>query len=467
MGKLPSTKRDFGSLTSRFRSPRLHVAAVAAAGIALAVLLAFPSYDAEAGRELHGSAAATEALERLTVPLELRLPPAPESAPALSTLEQPPAQAETSDWETITVRRGDTLAAIFQRHKLPARDLHAVMALGKPTETLKRLYPGQQFRVRVDDEGRLDTLVYKIDALEALYVERGSDGTFSSRADKRPLETRTNFASAVIEHSLFLAGQSAGLSNALIMELANIFGWDVDFVLDIRRGDSFNVLYEEHYLDGRKLKDGAILAAQFTNQGKTYEAIRFETGDGQVSYYAPDGLSMRKAFLRSPVHFSRISSGFGNRYHPVLNRMRSHKGVDYAAPTGTPIRAAGDGKVIFRGWKGGYGRTVIIQHGGRYSTLYAHMSRFASGVDSGSRVRQGQVIGYVGMSGTATGPHVHYEFRISGVHRNPLTVQLPKADPIGEDFREVFEQRARRLLAQLKLHKQTELAMRDQDEHTP
>lgn len=441
----------------------MHLYAVLAAGTALAALLTFPSYDAGAVRDASAAGeTAADALQRVTVPLELRLPSEPEINRAeieLTPLERPPVEEKKApDWETVTVRRGDTLAAIFKRYKLSAGDLHEVMALGKPTETLKRLYPGQQFQLQVDAEGKLQALVYKIDALESLYVERGPEGTFTAKAETRPLETRTNFATASIDNSLFLAGQKAGLSNGLIMELADIFGWDIDFVLDIRNGDSFNVLYEEHYLDGEKVKDGAILAAEFTNQGKTYQAIRYEAQDGRATYYAPDGLSMRKAFLRSPVHFSRISSRFGKRHHPIHNRVRSHKGVDYAAPSGTPIRASGDGKVIFRGWKGGYGRTVIVQHGGRYSTLYAHMSRFGS-VKTGSRVRQGQVIGYVGMSGTATGPHLHYEFRINGVHRNPLTVRLPKADPIGDDYREAFERHASRLLAQLDLHKQTELAL--------
>lgn len=474
--KHSSAQRDYKSLagsSSRTgpngRRYRLHLFAVVAAGTALATLLAIPSFEANAIRDEAPAQVGSPGSKRVTVPLELELKggPAPEPLAQLnlSPLEQPPAEPEADtgtdegDWEAVTVQRGDTLAAIFNRQNLPARDLHDIISLGEPTDTLKRLYPGQEFRIRVDEHGRLQSLVYKIDALESLRVERDAEGQFTAEAQTRPLEVRTSFASAQITNSLFLSGQEAGLANGLIMELADIFGWDIDFVLDIREGDSFNVLYEEHYLDGEKVKDGAILAAEFTNQGKTYQAVRFEDADGRGTYFAPNGLSMRKAFLRSPVHFSRISSRFGKRHHPVYNRVRSHKGVDYAAPTGTPIRAAGDGKVIFRGTKGGYGRTVILQHGGRYSTLYAHMSRFASGMKTGTRVKQGQVIGYVGMSGTATGPHLHYEFRINGVHRNPLTVQLPQADPIGDDHRDIFERHARRVLAQLDLHKQTELAL--------
>jgi murein DD-endopeptidase MepM/ murein hydrolase activator NlpD len=238
----------------------------------------------------------------------------------------------------------------------------------------------------------------------------------------------------------------------MIMELAAIFGWDIDFALDIRRGDHFTVVYQEYYLEGKKVRDGDILAAEFTNQGKSYRAIRYVDADGNAGFYTPEGLSLRKAFLRTPVKFSRISSRFTlHRKHPILNRIRAHKGVDYAAPRGTPIRATGDGKVVFRGRKGGYGRTIVIQHGSKYSTLYGHMSRYNGKVKLGRRVRQGQVIGYVGSSGLATGPHLHYEFRIDGVHRNPLTVKLPVAEPIAKRYRDDFQKLATPLIAQLEL----------------
>jgi murein DD-endopeptidase MepM/ murein hydrolase activator NlpD len=236
------------------------------------------------------------------------------------------------------------------------------------------------------------------------------------------------------------------------MELANIFGWDIDFALDIRQGDSFSLLYEEHYLDGEKLRNGRILAAEFHNRGDRFQAVLFTDPDGRGQYYSPDGKSMRKAFLRSPVDFRRISSTFQReRFHPVLGERRPHRGVDYAAATGTPIKAAGDGRVITRGVQGGYGNTVIIQHGNNITTLYAHLSRFQKGVTNGSRVRQGQVIGYVGKTGLATGPHLHYEFRINGRHQNPLTVKLPDAEPIPSKYREAFQQQSRPLLAQLDL----------------
>ena len=238
-----------------------------------------------------------------------------------------------------------------------------------------------------------------------------------------------------------------------------MFGWDVDFALDIRKGDSFSLLFEQHYLDGEKLRDGKILAAEFTNQGNKYRAILFTDPEGNSQYYSEDGKSMRKAFLRSPVDFRRISSTFQReRFHPVLGKKRPHRGVDYAAASGTPIKAAGDGKVIFRGVKGGYGNTVVLQHGSNITTLYAHMSRFRKGVTSGSRVKQGQTIGYVGKSGLATGPHLHYEFRINGVHRNPLTVKLPDAAPIQAKYKAEFMEQSRQLLAQLDLFKRVQVA---------
>ena len=233
------------------------------------------------------------------------------------------------------------------------------------------------------------------------------------------------------------------------MNLAGIFAWDIDFVLDIRQGDQFSVIFEEFWRDGARVAEGEILAAEFVNQGERYRALRYEVPDGRVDYFTPDGRSVRKAFVRAPLAFSRISSNFNpRRRHPKLNTIRAHKGVDYAAPTGTPVKAAGDGKIIFRGRKGGYGNTVIVQHGGNITTLYAHLSRFSKR-RNGSRVGQGQVIGYVGATGLATGPHLHYEYRRHGVHLNPRTVKLPDAEPLAADLRADFDAHARSLLQQL------------------
>ena len=252
------------------------------------------------------------------------------------------------------------------------------------------------------------------------------------------------------------------------MEIVNIFGWDIDFVLDIRNGDRFRVLYEELYLDGEKVGEGEIIAAEFWNQGRHLTAYRYQTRDGDVSYFDSDGNSMRKEFIRTPVAFSRISSRFSTgRKHPILNKVRAHNGIDYAAPSGTPIKAAGKGKVIFAGVKGGYGNVLILKHGQRYSTLYAHMRGFAKGIRVGSRVNQSQTIGYVGASGLATGPHLHYEFRIDGVHRNPQTVPLPKASGIASSEKPQFRLQSSRLAAQMTMFAEAATLASSTSSNTP
>ena len=257
-----------------------------------------------------------------------------------------------------------------------------------------------------------------------------------------------------------MSGSRAGLSDNTIMQLAGIFGWDIDFALDIRNGDQFSVIYETRYLDGEKIGDGDIIAAEFTNQGKSYQAVRYTDAANDNEYYSASGRSMRKAFLRTPVKFSRISSRFTKkRWHPVLKKWRSHRGVDYAASRGTPVKATSNGKITHRGRKGGYGKAVFIQHGKTYTTVYGHLNSYAKGLRKGSKVKQGQIIGYVGSTGLATGPHLHYELRVNGVHRNPRTVALPKADPIASSERAAFEQIASVRLEQLSNNKRIMLAM--------
>jgi murein DD-endopeptidase MepM/ murein hydrolase activator NlpD len=256
----------------------------------------------------------------------------------------------------------------------------------------------------------------------------------------------------VIESSLFASGRAAGLSSDLLLRLANdIFGWDIDFALDIQPDDTYTIVYEKKFRDGEYLNDGRILAAEFVNAGRTYRAVRFESADGRIAdYFTPEGKSMRKQFLRAPVEFKYISSSFNpRRFHPVLNITRAHQGVDYAAPKGTPVKASGDGKVSFVGAKGGYGNAIILEHGGAVSTLYAHLSRFANGVRSGTRVKQGDVIGFVGSTGTATASHLHYEYRINGVHKNPRTVSLPDAHPIPFSYFAAFQSASDGPLSQL------------------
>ena len=357
--------------------------------------------------------------------------------------------AVAAAWKEAIVAKGDNLSRIFARSGISAVDLDKIMTLGAAVNTLKRIYPGQTLQLRADDSGRLQELRYEESPTLGLLVRRDGE-KFTATSIHRIPDRQVAHASSVIESSLFESGQEAGMTDGMTMDLAGIFGWDIDFALDIREGDRFTVIYDELYLDGERIGEGHILAAEFINQGQVYRAIRYTDAEGHTAYYTPDGHSLRRAFLRTPVEFSRISSGFNlKRKHPILNRIRAHKGVDYAAPQGTPVKATGDGRIVFRGVKGGYGNVVIIQHGSTYSTLYAHLSGFARTVNVGTRVRQGQTIGYLGMTGLATGPHLHYEFLVNGAHRNPLTVKFPEAMPIEARFRHDFQKQARTLLAQL------------------
>lgn len=370
------------------------------------------------------------------------------------TQQQQPAEIETeaeilAAWVTHPIRSGDSLAKIFQQHALSPNLLYRVVNSSKTAKSLANIRPGQELRFLLDDNNDLQELVHVRSPVESLHI-RAVDDEFQADLLVKDVEKRVASASGTIQSSLFLDGQKSGLSDAQIMELAALFGWDIDFALEIRAGDQFRLLYEEQYLDGEKFRDGPILAAEFTNRGTQYQAFRFEDENGEAGYYDAEGRNKRRAFIRTPIKFARISSRFTpKRWHPVLKKWRSHKGVDYAAPTGTPIKTTGSGKVIFRGWKGGYGRVVIVQHANKYQTVYAHMSKFSSRAKSGSKVKQGQVIGYVGKSGLATGPHLHYEFRVNGVHRNPLTVQLPKSLPLPKSRLALFKQQTAPLVAQL------------------
>jgi len=309
---------------------------------------------------------------------------------------------------------------------------------------------GKKISFELGEADQLHRIVYPKSKLQDFVVNFQNGKVSNTKLVDRPYQTEQATVSGEITSSLFLAAKEAGVSNAIIMEMVRIFGWDVDFALDIRKGDQFHIIYNRHTLNGETLKDGNILAAEFTTQGQTYQAIRFEDDKGKGNYYTPQGESMLGTFLRSPVEFSRISSKFGKRKHPILKTWRAHNGVDYAAARGTPILATADGKVTLAGKKGGYGRTVIISHAGRFSSLYAHMSRYGKGIKSGVRVKQGQIIGYIGSSGLATGPHLHYEFRVDGVHRNPLTYKTPKAKSIAETSKAKFLTMANKYTAQLK-----------------
>ncbi|GMQ89300.1 MAG: peptidoglycan DD-metalloendopeptidase family protein [Gammaproteobacteria bacterium] len=368
---------------------------------------------------------------------------------------------QRGSWHDVTIKSGDSLARIFTKQGVPPRQLHDIIASGGLAKKLTRIYPGQKLRMRTTPEDGLLELLYEIDALNQVQVTRSESG-YDAQLIVRVPERRSVRSAGTIDNSLFLAAQQAKLPGNITMELAGIFGWDIDFALDIRHGDQFALLYEELYLDGERVGTGNILAAEFTNNGKVYQAVRYTDEQGRTDYYSPDGRSMRKTFLRSPVAFSRISSRFSlGRKHPILNRIRAHKGVDYAAARGTPVKATGNGKIVLRGKKGGYGKTVVIKHGSNYSTLYAHLNSYTRGLRTGSRVQQGQIVGYVGSTGLATGPHLHYEFRVNGVHRNPLTVKLPDAAPLPKKYRQDFKLATENLLAQLELAKTRTVALRD------
>lgn len=366
----------------------------------------------------------------------------------------------TTKTQNVTVKSGDTLTHIFRRVGLNARQVYQITQFDKKAKALSRLAPGQTFDFNISEDKKLESLTYHIDKTHTLVIQKKND-KFEAINVNREYETRITSANASINTSLFDAAQKAGMRDSLTMDLAYIFGWDIDFALDIRDGDQFVVMYEELYLDGEFVRNGNILAAEFVNQGKSYKAVRYTDVDNNSNFYSEDGSSMRKAFLRSPVDFTRISSRFGKRYHPTLKKRKSHKGVDYAASRGTPIKAAGDGKIVWRARKGGYGKTVMIKHGSRYTTLYAHMSNYNRKAKRGSYVKQGQVIGYVGTTGRSTGPHLHYEFRVNGSHRNPLTVKLPNAASIKKKYRSDFLAKSRPLIAQLNLMKNTNVATND------
>ncbi len=379
-------------------------------------------------------------------PVAAAAPPAKQTPPVV--VKATPKEIN-GKWSIHKVKSGDTLAKIFSKYGLSAKLLHNIVTSSPESAKLAHIKPGQELRINTDTAGEFITLTQVIDAIHSLEIKRTADG-FSTERIKQQVEYRTAFSNGTISQSLFLSAKEAGLSDPLIMSLANIFAWDIDFALEIRSGDSFTVIYQEEFLNGKKLRNGPILAAEFINRGKSFQAVRYIDKTGDTDYFTPEGDSVRKAFLRSPVDFRRISSRFqGARYHPVLGKKRPHRGVDYAARTGTPVKASGDGKIIFRGRKGGYGKTVVLQHGGGITTLYAHLNSYMLKRKKGSRVKQGETIGFVGKTGVATGPHLHYEFRLNGTHRNPLTVKLPAASPVAKAYRDDFKLQTAPLTAQL------------------
>ncbi len=421
--------------------PKPHKWLISAFAFIFCISLLLPSETATASR--NSEVAELEIGKRYDLPVDLTQFPSEEW---MATNDH--------EWQSFEVRKGDNLAKIFQRAGLTPQDTYKISKSGNDAKALLKMMPGDNLDLLIDQDGNLQRLRYSMSATDTLELRLNDEGNFVSEIEEKAVDIRLNYAQGEVENSFWNAGMKARLTDNQIMSVANIFGWDIDFALELRKGDSFYVLYEEKYIDGEFAGFGDILAAQFVNQGETYTAIRYSDGN----YYTPEGRSMRKSFLRAPVNFKYISSNFKNRrFHPVQQKWKAHRGVDYAADTGTPVIAAGDGRVIKSAYDKYNGNHVFIQHGEKYVTKYLHFSKRA--VKVGQNVKQGQVIGYVGSTGLASGPHLHYEFLVNGVHQNPRTVQLPKAAPIAKSEATAFAKLAEERLALLNNNKRIMLAM--------
>ncbi len=356
----------------------------------------------------------------------------------------PSAAADTSNrktfWQTDEVRRNDTLGVIFDRMTITDKEALKFLMYNEDTSALNRqLVPGRNLVSKIDADGKLLFLTYELPENERLIAKRTADG-YQVNVKKLALEKKEILRSITIKSSLFGATDAADVPDRIALKVADIFSSEIDFNEDIRPGDTISMVYEGFYHNGELMGTGDILAVEMVNRGKTYQAIHFGKGDSKYAYYTPEGKSIHKSFLRSPLEFTRVSSSFSRgRFHPVLHRVRAHKGVDLAARSGTRIKASGDGFVKFKGRKGGYGNVIILQHRNHIQTLYGHLSRFAKGLRKGQKVEQGDIIGYVGMSGLATGPHLHYEFLLKGIHRDPMKVKLPKAIPLEAKYKKEFK----------------------------
>ena len=378
--------------------------------------------------------------------------------PALALIDASP---QTTFVREGRIERGDTVARLLSRLEVDDPEAVGFLRSSKDVQALTQLRPGRSVHAETDGDGQMQSLTYLTPNGTLFSVQRNETG-FEVTEQPAQLDTQPLMASGEIRSSLFAATDAAGLPDAIAIQIAEIFSSHIDFHRDLRRGDRFAVVYEGLYHKGEMVKTGRVLAAEFVNQDKSYQAIWFEASDGQGGYYTPEGRSLRKAFLRSPLEFSRISSGFSRaRFHPILQTWTAHRGIDYAAPTGTRVRTTSDGVVTFAGRKGGYGNLVIVQHAGKYSTYYAHLSRFADGIHKGARVAQGDYVGYVGQTGMATGPHLHYEFHINGVQHDPLRVVLPEAVPITRELRAAFDAHAQPLAHQMALMRQLAIARAD------
>ncbi|GAB3344500.1 peptidoglycan DD-metalloendopeptidase family protein [Lysobacter tyrosinilyticus] len=356
-------------------------------------------------------------------------------------------------WQMVRIERGQTLASLFKQFGLSPSTLHDVLQQPGARESLTRLKPGTElaFDLPVGEGGKAGELrALRFDRDATHRVELSFDGDqIRQKVIERPSDTRTVVLSGKVGRSLFRSARKVGLSAANINTLTDdIFKYDIDFNDDVGANDRFSVVVEQTWREGKLIGTGPVLAATFTTGDKLHTGFRF-LRNGKAEYFTGDGRPLKKSFIRMPIPYARLTSGFGNRFHPVLGRMRMHKGVDYAAGTGTPIQAAGDARVAFVGKQNGYGNVVILDHGRGYTTLYGHMSRFGK-EHTGQHIAQGTVIGYVGMTGLATGPHLHYEFRVNGVHRNPLSITMPPPEPLSGVALAQFRQQTYVALARIR-----------------
>ncbi|BBM00818.1 peptidoglycan DD-metalloendopeptidase family protein [Microbulbifer sp. GL-2] len=452
----PTSRVRIGALPRHF--PRVHALTAGVAACVLVLAVFIPTPEVEAKR----------------MPLAVKLSSVDETALEVRTEETtiaprqniPLASAAVEAIQSLnlTVRNGDTLSDLFKRAKISAGEMYQLLGSGKEAKKLARLTPGEELTFKINPDGQLQSLELQRDRLNQVRFTRAGDSNFQHTLVQREPDSHPAYRLGQIDSSLFVAGSDAGLSDSLIMEMADVFSSDIDFALDIRKGDTFSVMFEEKFLDGEKIANGPILAVSFTNQGDTYSAVRYIDSNGDANYYTPEGKSMRKAFIRTPLDIVRISSHFNpRRLHPVFKSRRPHNGTDYAAPRGTPVYSTGDGRVIASGYSKPNGNYVFIQHGERYVTRYLHLTKRK--VKRGQRVKQRQVIGTVGSTGYATGPHLHYEFLVDGRHRNPATIvrKLPKAKSVPSSEMTRFKNQTQPLLAKLENYQGPALAKLDED----
>lgn len=453
--------------------PKKHQMLLSILSVITSLILLFPAEEAQASRQTQ-TVETHQVNTRYDVPLAFRSPERPEGLGGQTSdastdgaeLFSPEALAEAHltatetlesahhrDVEHFNVKNGDTLAAVFERAGLTSKDVHEITQLPLAKQNLLKIIPGEEIVISKDAKGDLTEVRYRVNAVSTLVITKTQD-QYLEKISEKDIEIRPKFTSANINSNFWNAAVGAGLNANQIMQLSTVFGWDIDFALDLREGDSFAIIYEEEYADGEFLRNGNILAAEFINQNERYTAVRYTDGN----YYSENGTSMRKAFLRSPVDFKYVSSNFNpKRLHPVTGQVKAHRGVDYVAAIGTPIKAAGNGRVIESGYNQFNGNYVFIKHNDTYTTKYLHLTK--RNVSKGASVKQGQIIGTLGKTGRVTGAHLHYEFIVNGVHRNPRTVDLPKAESIARKEKSQFDALSQQLMASISQNKQTQLAM--------